>query len=1181
MKYLYRLFFSFLVILFLAAVGFFGWMQTTWGKNYFVSLLTHSAKKNSVTLEIGRFEGSFLSGTLYDVKMRLSSSASITIDQLRIQIALLPLLFDEILFEKLIATNIQYITAQPIKHVALPHFEQTGELPYNFHIKKLSLRNLQFLSVEPDLAINVDASGYIDKTKGIKQAKLTITKPHFENSFVKLQLKRSVLTDVVHIQYAISNQKKGFLSPFYAFPIDAAWTLVGKSQAPYQSYKALLISPTSKVKNIQLTADFKIDSLFDMSKISKSLLEKTKLSSTISIDPNQKTAELSCHGTSSTTELNCQIALTEWIKPNTGNIVLKSEIPLGEDQEPLSFALKGTVHQNVDHPLIDASFTLSDVNYHAINLQQTSGNLYAHLFGDHLVAEVLFSTLCQKMVFNGSVPLTKYYDQNYIEFSPIKITAPIAELIGSLHLDTTTFLIQGECNTNIKDLTYLESFHPQLQAEGTAFNRTQFIVEKASQAIKNTSSFSQLNIHDFHANNLQAQIDIDDIINNPLMDVTITMNGVHFRKIELSHLQFFSSNREENWPITLTMDGYWKDPLHLVLTGFWKYENKDYLLNIQELYGDMLTHAFAIPKPVQAELKENQFTLKDLIVELSNSKLSATFSIAKSEYDIRLNLDHFPIDFLSFNPLELSVTGYSNAQVLVKKDKGHTKGNISIDIDDVVIKALADKNPMIVNGSFKGWIDDEKLTLESQLKIRENEYLEMKGDLPLEISFFPFNIHTKNHKQFSSEILFDGKIEELLDFFNIGPHKLEADMKCNLSFSNTLSQPKITGFCTLENGIYENYYTGTYLQDVNLKLLAKNDRLLIDTFTAKDLEEGTINASGFVTMKLSKKLPYDIKVSLDNLSCIHTDLATVFATGEITLTGNMEKAKAKGSLNVTHADIYLPDKLPEVIPDLPVTFTGNRSSVAKITQSNFIPHKPFFPFALDINISADENVIIEGKGLDSKWKGNFHVDGTYSDIKAKGELELTKGVFIFSGREFQLTRGIVALTGQSQEVPTIQLTATTQIQGTTIFADLTGPINRSSLHFSSRPSLPESSIMALLIFGQDISELSGIQVLQLAAAMASFSDSANILEATRRTLGIDRLLIKTTPATEVDHPDQISVQVGKYITRGVLVSLSQGMDQGASNIIVEIDLKKGFVFQAETQQEEEQGKFTLKWSYNY
>ncbi|MBU6445966.1 MAG: hypothetical protein KGQ49_01035 [Verrucomicrobia bacterium] len=53
------------------------------------------------------------------------------------------------------------------------------------------------------------------------------------------------------------------------------------------------------------------------------------------------------------------------------------------------------------------------------------------------------------------------------------------------------------------------------------------------------------------------------------------------------------------------------------------------------------------------------------------------------------------------------------------------------------------------------------------------------------------------------------------------------------------------------------------------------------------------------------------------------------------------------------------------------------------------------------------------------------------------------------------------------------------------------------------------------------------------------------------------------------------------MSKGVLVSFSQGADESSTNISVEIELKNNFVFQIESDQRQEQGRFTLKWNLNY
>ena len=90
----------------------------------------------------------------------------------------------------------------------------------------------------------------------------------------------------------------------------------------------------------------------------------------------------------------------------------------------------------------------------------------------------------------------------------------------------------------------------------------------------------------------------------------------------------------------------------------------------------------------------------------------------------------------------------------------------------------------------------------------------------------------------------------------------------------------------------------------------------------------------------------------------------------------------------------------------------------------------------------------------------------------------------------------------------------------------------------------------------------------------SGNSTPDILEIIRKSLGIDRL----TLITSENDPGKISLQIGKYLMRGVLLTLSQGAE--TRNVTVEVDLKQGITFQAEVN-EDQQGKFSLKWHHHY
>ena len=141
---------------------------------------------------------------------------------------------------------------------------------------------------------------------------------------------------------------------------------------------------------------------------------------------------------------------------------------------------------------------------------------------------------------------------------------------------------------------------------------------------------------------------------------------------------------------------------------------------------------------------------------------------------------------------------------------------------------------------------------------------------------------------------------------------------------------------------------------------------------------------------------------------------------------------------------------------------------------------------------------------------------------------------------------------------------------------LEGPLTSPKLSFQSSPQMPTSSLLAQILFNKDISEISAVQALQVAQKVISLSGNSgpDILEKIRRIIGIDRL----TLITSENDPGKISLQIGKYLMRGVLLTISQGAE--SRNVSVEVDLRKGIKFQAEYN-EEQQGKFSLKWHHHY
>ncbi len=394
-------------------------------------------------------------------------------------------------------------------------------------------------------------------------------------------------------------------------------------------------------------------------------------------------------------------------------------------------------------------------------------------------------------------------------------------------------------------------------------------------------------------------------------------------------------------------------------------------------------------------------------------------------------------------------------------------------------------------------------------------------------------------------------------------------MRDHLFLAKTLQAPSLQGSFDLQNGSYENYFSGTKLKQIEGQITASGSSLNLLDFKAHDETDGLLTATGSLLLK--DRFPFGVKAELTNLHLLKSNPINGSFSGEATVQGDLDSTLLSGHFEVEKAEIQLLDNLTTDIPVLPVTYINEPIHL----KAPLFIHSPPYPIKLDVYLKAEEKVFVLGKGLDSEWSGPVHLGGTLDHMIAKGQLSLKKGTFVFSGKTFILRQGEIAFLDKPILNAYLKISGELPLTSATIVAQMQGPLESPKLTFQSIPFLPTSSILSLILFNKDISEISALQALQLAHTFVTLSGNGgpNVLEAIRKSIGVDKLNIVGKDGT-----DEISVQIGWYLTHGVTLSLSQSAT--SSDVTIEVDLKNGFIFQAETQNQEE-GKFSLKWNKNY
>lgn len=805
-------------------------------------------------------------------------------------------------------------------------------------------------------------------------------------------------------------------------------------------------------------------------------------------------------------------------------------------------------------------------------------------YKDYLEAKISGSVDSLENRFHIHTDLTSLNDA--LNFSNIRIQSPYITTKGNITLanasssndaplqtpSLSTMQLLGRLDGSFSSLTFIKKYLSDFSDIGKGKFTAHFDQNQKIHLDLNLNNFFY---HHFSINSLTSSLDLLDYSFDKLDNISIRLQNAQFQNLQIHSASLNTSTLEENWPFDLSINGNLSDPIQINSKGYWRYNEDELNINIQDLTGSLINHPFISEQPIQLEWAKDKLLLTELKIDLIDSSLFASANMKEESGSITTKIKNFPIDFLLLFSPYYDLKGSFSLDANLTNQQENLLGNVEATFHDLALPSMPPE--LKTNGKFQAEYKNNLLDASTLFTIGQKPYLNAKVTLPLMINPLKLSAQIEKESPLKGILSFSGSIEDIMDLFDLGPHTISGDLKANFKASGSFAYPVIVGNGKFTKGFYENAFTGTTLTDITATIKANSDTLALESLSAKGPKGGTLTSTGSIDLD-EGNFPFTFNVNFEKLRGVEIGFFDAEGRANLTVEGDKNGAIAKGRIKVKDANFTIAEKLPTSIPNLdinyihaPPSFSADKTSLTTISS---------FPFLLDITIDAPENISITGRGVESEWKGSFHIGGDIHRPIPAGSIELLNGEFRFSGRDFTLTEGRLTFPEKLEAVPSLYLTGKMTQKNTTIIANLNGPLTRPKLTFSSVPPLSNSSILSLLLFGQDISEISGPQAIQLAALASSLSgDGPDILESTRKSLGVDRLSLVSIPTKE--ELDSLSIQVGKYITKGIMVTLSQGAGADQSNVGVEVDLSNGFVFQAETQQQLEQGRFTLKWNVTY
>jgi translocation and assembly module TamB len=285
--------------------------------------------------------------------------------------------------------------------------------------------------------------------------------------------------------------------------------------------------------------------------------------------------------------------------------------------------------------------------------------------------------------------------------------------------------------------------------------------------------------------------------------------------------------------------------------------------------------------------------------------------------------------------------------------------------------------------------------------------------------------------------------------------------------------------------------------------------------------------------------------------------------GDLTIKGPLTSAPViAGTVNLAKTVITVPDKLPGSLSALDVKHKNApgpvRAQDKALRPATTSGKSGGSGLALDVTVNAPNQIFIQGRGVDAELGGSLKLTGPASSPQAVGTFTLQRGRLSILGKRLTFTEGTVGFSGSL--VPYLNLTATTTTTGATVTIVVSGEATNPKFNFSSVPALPEDEVLAQLIFGRSMSNLSPLQIAQLAEAagqLAGVGGSTSLLENLRSAIGVDDLGVTT------DDKGGTAVSAGKYLNDRTYVTIQKGDKPGSGKATIDLNVGRGVKLRGE------------------
>jgi translocation and assembly module TamB len=927
---------------------------------------------------------------------------------------------------------------------------------------------------------------------------------------------------------------------------------------------------------------------------------------------------------------NVRAAATAALPPGAGRIKATYRIelptlaPLASVTGQASLAGRATLDGTAEGPLdaVKADATLDAADFAAGNarLDRLTARLTATASAEpagKLDAEFraadLAGTLSGEFALRGTDPADRRLDIPKLRLVAGGTTVEAASLQTALD----TLLTSGTVTARIPDLA------PWSRLAGTALagraDLTAALGTKGGQSVDLTLNGSGLSA----APSPESRVAIDrvaltaklaDLLDRPSGTANLAVDRVALGgpdKIDAIRLDL-NAPRPGRLAFTGDVRGRVQQPINLTLGGEASIGGSDALeLKLAKLAGQIAGERVQLRQPLTLARRGGDASFANLSLALGDGQVTGGGSLKGNAVALKLLAKRLPLALAGRFAGQQDVSGTLGADIDLSGTLDQPEGRIVAEAQDMRLATLSrpDLPPVGMSADavwrggrvdFKGRVDAPKM-----------EGVGFSGTAPLVLRRQPsLAVDVPRDGAISLKVEGGADLANLADLLPIGEDRIAGRLTLDARVGGTIAAPAAAGRVTLTGGRYENMASGLVMNDLSAELAGDQDRFVVRRFSAKDGPgTGAMQVSGGVALSATPGPALDLKASFRQFQVVRRDEATGSASGDVQVGGTVAAPRVDAQIRVEQADVNIPDRLPPSVRRLDVVEINSRTGQAETpakaagqTGGGDAQAGGAAAVALDVAVDIPGRVFVRGRGLESEWRGNLSINGSAAEPIIVGRLEVVRGSFSFLGKNFQLTQGTISFDGGHKIDPALAITTEATANDVTAQVQITGTASQPTIRLTSTPELPQDEILARVLFGRNLTQITPAQGLQLAQTAAALAGGGpGVLDKVRNRLGLDRLDIGSAGSSgglvnQLTNPNQTAtgstsatgstggvgnttISAGKYVADGVYVGVDQSVS-GQSRAKVEVEITPNISVETDVGAQGSQG-IGLNWKMDY